>query len=197
MPEVILASQSKSRADILRGVKLPFDTQPAHIDEEGLRASFRVENMAISDQAMALAETKALKISRKTNAYVIGADQILECEGRAFDKSADLETASKVLEFLRGRTHYLQTAICVAKEGAIIWRHLARPELHMRHFSDPFLKAYLEAEGDDVLSSVGCYKLEGRGAQLFTHINGDYFSILGLPLFPLMDFLRLHKVVAT
>ena len=140
---------------------------------------------------LALAEAKAVRVAaRRERALVIGADQMLVLGRRWFDKPAKPAEAREHLLALRGRRHELVTAVCVARDGTVLWRHLERPGLVMRDFSDAFLDAYLATVGDDVLTTVGAYRLEGRGVQLMARIEGDYFSILGLPLLPLLDFLR-------
>ena len=146
---------------------------------------------------MALAELKALKVSSQRSGLVIGGDQMLALGERAFDKPADLANARRHLEALSGQSHRLETAIVIAEDGAIVWKYLARPKLTMRALSEDFISSYLERTGEDVLSTVGGYKLEGLGSQLFTEIEGDYFSILGLPLLPLLDYLRTRGVLGT
>ena len=145
---------------------------------------------------MALAELKAQRVSqRHKDALVIGADQMLQCGGIWFDKPPDLDHARGHLNALRGRTHELLSAVCVVRDGEVLWRHLESAQLTMRPFSDAFIDEYLAAAGDAVCASVGAYQLEGRGAQLFSCIKGDYFTILGLPLLPLLGFLVNHGVV--
>jgi septum formation protein len=133
---------------------------------------------------------------RRAGALVIGADQILQCEGRWFHKPASLEEARNQLLLLRGLTHELITAVCAVEEGIRVWSAVNSAKLTMRRFSDRFLDAYLDAEGMVVLGSVGTYRLEGTGIQLFSRIEGDYFSILGLPLLDLVSFLRDHGALA-
>lgn len=195
---VILASGSPTRARLLHSAGVPVRVDPAGVDEDEIKASMKAEGAPVSDVAQALADLKA---SRKSAAYpgvfVIGADQMLDCDGTWFDKPPTLDQARSQLEALAGRTHYLHTAAAVARDGAVIWRHMTRSALTMRHLSPRFLADYVRREGDDLLGSVGAYRLEGRGAQLFTEIRGDYFSILGLPLLPLLEFLRTHKVLPT
>jgi septum formation protein len=128
---------------------------------------------------------------------VVGSDQTLEFDGKLYDKAGDLAAARERLKLLRGKPHKLHSAVVVAKEGAPIWRDLSTATLTMREFSDDFLEAYLATEGAEALGSVGCYRLEGPGAQLFSAIEGDYFAILGLPLLGLLDFLRQHGALAS
>lgn len=192
MTPLILASGSAIRAQLLRNAGLQFEIVRPHVDEDAVKAGLRAEGLNPRDQADALAEVKALSVSRRRSGYVIGADQMLEFEGEAYDKSPDLAAARDALRRLRGKSHELQGAICVAKDGAVIWRHIETSKLTMRSFSDEFLDDYLNRVGDAALASVGAYQLEGLGAQLFERIEGDYFAILGLPLLPLLAFLREH-----
>ncbi len=145
---------------------------------------------------MWLAEMKARRVSaRHPDAVVIGADQILVCEQAWFEKPGDLASARDQLLALRGRTHVLATAVLCFAGGQRVWQHLAQPRLGMRMFSEAFLDAYLASEGDRVLSSVGAYRLEGLGVHLFERIEGEHSAILGLPLLPLLGFLRQHGVL--
>ncbi|HKW53918.1 MAG TPA: nucleoside triphosphate pyrophosphatase [Stellaceae bacterium] len=193
---VVLASASATRAAILAGAGIEVLRDPAGIDEDEIKRSFRSENLDAVACAAALAETKAMRVSaRHTDALVIGADQMFDCAGTWFDKPRDRNEARAQLVALRGKRHELVSAVTVVKNGAAIWHLVDRSRLTMRVFSDKFLDAYLAALGDDALLSVGVYQLEGLGAQLFERIEGDYFSILGLPLLPLLDFLRSHGVV--
>jgi septum formation protein len=191
---LILASGSAARRQMLEAVGLSFGVETPRVDEEAAKASLRVEGLKPREQADALAELKALSVSRKRAGLVIGADQMLAVGGEVFDKPKDAGEAREHLLRLRGQTHELITAAVVAKEGAIIWRHIDTPKLRMRAFSDAFLDDYLARAGDDVLRSVGAYQLEGLGAQLFERVEGDYFSVLGLPLLPLLAFLREHRI---
>lgn len=195
MSGLVLASASPARAAVLAAAGVTFVAQRPRVDEEALKLGLRAEGATVRDQADALAEAKALSLSRGSPAWVIGADQMLSLEGEAFDKPADRAAAAQSLRALRGRTHQLVTAIVVAKEGAVVWRHIETPKLTMRPFSDAFLETYLDAIGEAACANVGAYQLEGRGVQLFERIEGDYFSILGLPLLPLLAFLRLHGLV--
>jgi len=187
---LILASKSAGRAAVLKGAGLAFDQIHANVDEASIRDSLRAEGVPTARQADLLAETKAMKVSANHRGVVIGADQILEVDGEAMDKAASMAEARSHLLRLRGKTHILQTAIVACIEGAPVWRHLAQPRLRMRNFSDAFLDAYLAGIGEAALSTVGSYEIEGRGAQLFDRIEGDHFSIIGLPLLPLLGWLR-------
>jgi len=192
---LILASGSAARRKMLEDVGLAFEADIPRVDEEAAKASLRADGMKPRAQADALAELKALSVSRKRAGFVIGADQMLAIEGRVLDKPKDAAEAREHLLALRGKTHELLTAAVVAQEGAVIWRHIDTPRLRMRAFSDAFLDQYLAQAGENVLRSVGAYQLEGLGAQLFERVDGDYFSVLGLPLLPLLSFLREHGVV--
>ncbi len=195
---VILASGSATRARMLRAAGLLIEIDPAGVDEDEMKASMKAEGAPVSDVAQALADLKAARKSASyPGRFVIGADQMLDCDGAWFDKPPTLDRARAQLSALSGRTHHLHTAAAIARDGGVIWRHMTRPALTMRKLSDGFLDDYVQSEGEDLLGSVGAYRLEGRGAQLFADIRGDYFSILGLPLLPLLDFLRTHKVLPT
>jgi septum formation protein len=187
---IVLASKSASRAAVLKAAGLEFTQVSSGVDEDAIKASLRAEGASVAKQADLLAETKALKVSISHEGVVLGCDQMLDLDGQAFDKAATRDEAREILKRLRGKTHVLQSAIVACVEGAAVWRHLAQPRLRMRTFSDQFLEAYLDALGDRAFESVGCYQVEGRGAQLFDRIEGDYFSILGMPLLPLMQWLR-------
>jgi septum formation protein len=188
---LILASASPARARLLAMAGLDVEIVPAVVDEAGIKERFQAEGRNAAECALALAETKALETAgRQDGGFVIGADQLLVCEGLWFDKPCDLAAARAQLRALRGRAHELVTAVCVVKNRTRVWHTVSCPRLFMRQFSDVFLDNYLEAEGTAVLGSVGAYRLEGRGVQLFSQIEGDYFAILGLPLMELLGFLR-------
>jgi len=195
---VILASASRSRAALLRNAGIAIECRPADIDEETVKASFRREGRSAADVASGLAEMKARSIGEDhADRFVIGADQMLQCGGAWFDKPVDLDHARGHLCALRGKTHELFAAICVFRNGVCLWRHLECARMTMRPFSDAFLDAYIEAVGEQACESVGAYQLEGLGARLFDRIEGDYFTILGLPLLPLLGFLANHGVVTS
>jgi len=194
---VILASKSAARRQVLTGAGVPYDAVVAGVDEDAVKASLMAERAGPRDIAEALAELKAVKVSRGKSDLVIGADQTLEFEGGLYDKAETLEAARERLKTLRGKPHKLHSAVVVAKEGAPIWREVVTATLTMRLFTDDFLEAYLAEEGEAALGSVGCYRLEGPGAQLFSRIEGDYFTILGLPLLGLLDLLRRHGVLVS
>lgn len=193
---LILASGSAARRQMLEAAGLTIGVQAPRVDEDAAKASLRAQGLKPRDQADALAELKALSVSRGAPDFVIGADQMLAVENEVLDKPKDIAEARTHLLRLRGRTHELITAAVVAREGAIIWRHIDTPKLKMRAFSDVFLDDYMERVGEGALRSVGAYQLEGLGAQLFERIEGDYFSVLGLPLLPLLAFLREHGLTS-
>lgn len=195
--KVVLASQSSSRTALLAGAGVTFDKASSGVDESAVKAGLLAEGATPRDIADALAELKAVKVSRaRPGALVIGADQTLDLDGVLYDKAESLAEARRRLETLRGHRHKLHAAVVVALDGAPIWRTLESPALTMRPFTDAFLDGYMARNSEAALSSVGCYWLEGEGAQLFEKIEGDYFAILGLPLLGLLDLLRRYEVLA-
>ena len=197
MPEIILASGSASRRALLAGAGVEAESVKPNVDEDAAKAVMRADGLSVRDQAMQLAELKAIKVSRARPGLVIGGDQMLNLDGEAFDKPPTLAAAKQHLQKLSGKSHHLETAIVIAEDGAPVWRFLARPKLTVRTLSDEFIESYLDACGEALLSTVGAYQLEGQGAQIFTQIEGDYFSILGLPLLPLLDYLRVRGVLVS
>ena len=192
-PSLILASASQSRRDLLEAAGLRFDVLPAHVDETEIKLAARAEGMNAVDTALTLADLKAGRVAgRAPQSLVIGADQILVCDGAWFDKPADRDAARHQLLALRGKAHVLATAVVCHHGGRRIWQHVVEPRLVMRQFTETFLGAYLAAEGETVTSTVGAYRLEGRGIHLFERVDGDHTAILGLPLLPLLAFLRQH-----
>jgi septum formation protein len=196
-PRLILASASASRRSLLEAAGLRFEVHPTDVDEAAVKRAARAEGMDASEAALALADLKAGFVSaRNSDAMVIGADQILVCDGAWFDKPEDQAAARAQLAVLRGKPHTLATAVVCHCGSVRVWQHSAAPRLTMRRFSDAFLAAYLAAEGDAVTTTVGAYRLEGRGVHLFERVEGDHAAILGLPLVPLLGFLRQHGVLA-
>ncbi len=196
VPPLILASASAARRAVLAGAGLRFTARPAAIDEAAVKRAARSEGLDATAAALRLADAKAAEIARQEpRALVIGADQILVCDGTWYDKPEDMPAAHRQLLALRGRTHELATAVVCRAGDRLTWQHTALPRLTMRAFSERFLDAYLAAEGEQALGSVGAYRLEGPGVQLFERVEGDHATILGLPLLPLLAFLRDAGVV--
>jgi septum formation protein len=194
-PVLVLASGSRTRAAMLERAGFSPVLDKPLVDEDEVKAAGRAEGVSADIVAEALAELKAQRIARRhPGALVVGADQMLECEGRWFDKPADRAAARSQLLDLRGRTHRLVSCAVVVRDGERMWHQIDSARLTMRNFSEAFLDEYLDRVGDDVLHSVGAYQLEGLGAQLFHRVEGDFFTILGLPLLPLLGFLRVHGV---
>lgn len=194
---ITLASTSAIRRTLLTGAGLSYEAVSPGVDEDAAKEGMRAAGASPRDQADALAEMKAIRVSQKRPGFVIGCDQMMAFEGNALDKCATLDEARDRLKALRGKTHALECAAVIAFDGAPIWRIVRTSKLTMRDFSDSFLDDYLTVWGEAALSSVGCYQLEGAGIQLFEKVEGDYFSILGLPLLDLLAFLRLHGAVST
>ena len=195
-PPVILASRSAARSALLRGAGVPFTAADSGVDETILKTQILAEGGTPAAVAAALAREKALAISQSRPGLVIGADQTLDFEGRLHDKPSSLAEAADRLRAMRGKPHALHAAVALARDGEVVWETLSTAELVMRAFTDAFLEAYLTGEGEDVLASVGAYRLEGPGVQLFSEIRGDYFTILGLPLTGLLERLREEGVLA-
>ncbi len=190
MTRIILASGSQIRRQIMESAGLDFDVVLKPVDEAAIKSAMLAEGAKIRDIADALAEAKARRVSQAETGLVIGADQIMEMDGRLFDKPADLNAARERLLEMRGKTHHLIGAVVICENGRPVWRHMSKTTLSVRAFSDRFLDAYIEAEGEALTKSVGAYRFEGRGSQLFSSVDGDFFSILGLSLLPVLDYLR-------
>lgn len=198
MSRILLASRSAPRAAILAGAGVAFEVVGSGVDEAALKARLLDDGAGPREIAGYLAEAKACQVSALApDAIVIGADQTLDVDGVLVDKADAIAGAGERLLSLRGRAHRLHSAAAAARGGAVIWRVSESPTLTMRAFSDAFLDGYLQRGGPRLLGSVGCYLLEGEGAQLFERIDGDYFAILGLPLLPVLAFLRREGALAT
>ncbi len=190
MRPIVLASSSSIRAALLRNAGLEIATHPARVDEAAVRAALEAEGAPPRDLADTLAEMKAERVARRhPEALVIGCDQVLAFQGQAFGKPEDAAELRAQLLALRGRTHQLLSAAVVFEDGRPVWRHVGQARLTMRDYSDAWLDGYLARNGADLLDSVGGYKLESEGVRLFSAIEGDYFTILGLPLIPLLGWL--------
>jgi septum formation protein len=188
---LILASQSPFRRMLMENAGLAFETRPASIDERAVEAAIAARDPSPPELAEELAAAKALDVSRTVPAaLVIGSDQTLSLDGRVFHKPADMAEAKSHLTAMVGRTHALNCGVVLARDGAVLWRHVSIARLTMRPLTEAFIDRHLARVGERVLASVGAYQLEGEGVQLFEAIDGDYFTILGLPLLPLMAKLR-------
>jgi len=200
MRELVLASTSAFRRRMLQAAGLSFSAVAPGVDEAILKRDLgaQIPPAGASDVAAALARAKAQAISAHIpSALVIGADQVLELGGELFDKPGDLVAARQQLQRLRGKPHRLHTAVALAEGGNIVWSRTEVPTLHMRAFSDGYLDGYLAAAGPSILGTVGGYEIEGCGIQLFARVDGDHFTIIGLPLLPLLAELRKRGVIAT
>lgn len=193
---LILASGSRIRAELLKNAGLEFEVEPSEIDERAVEAPLLEAGFSPDDLASVLAEAKAQDVSsRRPEKLVIGADQILAFDGARHTKPEDMAAARRQLLKFAGKTHELWSAVVLARGGETLWRHTSVARLTMRAFSPAFVGHYLADVGEAALSSVGAYQLEGRGIQLFERIEGDYFTILGLPLLPLLEELRAQGVL--
>jgi septum formation protein len=194
---LILASQSSARRAVLEAAGVVFEAMPPMVDEDLAKEALRAEGISPRDLADALAELKALKLSRRFPAdLVLGCDQTLSLDdGTMFDKPIAQTALKNQIRMLSGKTHNLWSAAVLAQGGTAIWRHIERCKMTIRPLSDDFIDAYIEAEGDVLLDCVGGYRLEARGVQLFSKIEGSHFGILGLPLLPLLDILRTRGVI--
>ncbi len=191
---LILASKSAARRAMLSDAGVPFVVQVADVNEDALKTP----GVDPVELAVELARAKALAVSRHdADAWVLGADQTLAFDGGLVSKAATLDAARERLSAMRGRTHQLHSGAALARNGQVVWSGVDTVEMRMRDFSDAFLDAYLAAEGEALLSCVGSYRLEGLGAQLFEAVEGDYFTVLGLPLWPVLAELRRAGVIAS
>ena len=191
---LILASKSSVRATLLKNAGISFKIFPSTVDENPIKTSMRSKSGETASKTLALEKAKVVSHHNK-DALVIGADQLLNCEGVWLDKPKDRDDAIKQLKLLRGKSHFLCTSVCVVKNGVCLWSYTNSPRLKMRLFTDDLLNIYLATAGEEIFGCVGAYRLEGVGVQLFEIIEGDYFSILGLPLLPLLKFLRIRGVL--
>ncbi len=191
---LILASRSAARRAMLTGAGVPYAAEDAGVDEGAIKAS--LAGIDPAELARELACAKALAVSRRDpEAWVLGSDQTLDIGGEMVSKAPDLAQARERLQTLRGRTHQLNSGAALAWKGNVVWSGVDTARMSMRDFSDAFLDAYLAAEGEGLLGSVGCYRLEGLGSQLFDRVEGDYFTVLGMPLWPVLAELRRAGVI--
>jgi septum formation protein len=193
---LVLASGSQSRKALLTAAGVSFIADPADLDEDALMA--QLKGAPAETVAQSLAEQKALTVSRRhPGELVLGGDSVIAFGGEFLSKCATLEVAHALLTRLSGHQHLLVSAVALARDGALLWTHASPCRMVMRVLSPQFLDDYLALEGPAILSSVGCYHFEGRGAQLFDKVDGDYFSVLGLPLLPVLAQLRKEGVLAS
>ena len=193
MTDLILASSSDARARMLQRAGLAFEAVAARVDEAAIRSSLTAEGVSPRDMADALAEAKALKVSsRRSAALAIGADQILDLDGEILTKAETPEELREQLSRLRGRRHRLHSAAVVAEGGRPIWRHIGEASLHIRDVSDGWLDGYIDRNWERVRGSVGGYLIEDEGVRLFDRVDGDTFTVTGLPLIPLLSWLTLR-----
>ena len=193
---LVLASKSAARRAMLEGAGVPFSVQIANVDEDAVKAAHDPADAA--GLAEELARVKALAVSRRDpDAWVLGADQTLAFDGGLVSKAGSLDEARARLVSMRGRAHQLHSGAALARNGQVVWSGVDTATLRMRAFSETFLDAYLAAEGEGLLACVGAYRLEGMGAQLFEAVEGDYFTVLGLPLWPVLAELRRTGVLTT
>lgn len=196
--QITLASGSEIRAQMLAQAGIDFTVAPARVDEDAIRDAMLAEQAPPRDIADKLAEVKAQKVSGRTpGALVLGCDQVLECEGKLYAKPETLDEAREHLKALMGRTHRLLSAAVIYEDGEPLWRHVGVVRLTMREVSDDYLDAYLARNWDSIRHSVGGYKLEEEGVRLFSRIEGDYFTVLGLPLLELIGFLSVRGDLET
>ncbi|MCU0729901.1 MAG: Maf family protein [Sphingopyxis sp.] len=194
----VLASQSASRRAMLDAAGVPYRAEPAHIDETSIKQALLEEGQKPRAIADALAEAKALKISaRFPDALVIGSDSVVSVNGALFDKPTDRADAARHLSQFSGQDMALTSAVVLAQGGTAIWRHVDSAHLSVRLLSDDFIEHYLSTEWPAIAGTVGCFRMEAMGVQLFTHMRGDHFTILGMPLLPLLDALRRYQVLMT
>lgn len=200
-PALVLASKSHARRRVLEGAGVSFTWCDAGVDEDALKANAASASMHPAGHAQALAEAlaeakaRAAYETQNSDDIFIGCDQVLAQDGRLFDKPTSLADARAHLKAFSGQSHQLISALCMVQAGELVWSHTETANMHVRPLSDAFIDDYLQRDGEGILSSVGAYLLESRGAQLFEKIDGDYFTVLGLPLLPLLEELRKRGIL--
>jgi septum formation protein len=189
MSKLVLASGSAIRRRILDGAGVSFSVDPARVDESELKQE--MTDLSPADLALKLSEAKALDVSsRQPGRLVLGADQVMELEGRPLDKCPDQAAARARLIAMRGKPHHLRSGVTIARDGEIVWNLKSSASLWVRDFSEAFLDDYMDRAGEELTKGVGAYAFEGLGAQLFDRVEGDYYGVLGLPLLPVLAYLR-------
>lgn len=197
MEKLVLASASTIRSELLRLNHVAFDVMPAHVDETAIKAAMRAEGAPPRDIADKLADVKARKVAnRRPEGIVLGCDQVLVHGNDLIDKPADAYELRNQLAVLRGSSHTLLSAAVIYEAAQPVWRYIGQAQLVMRNFSDGFLDSYIAHNRDDLLATVGGYRLEADGPSLFSRVQGDYFSVLGMPLLEILAFLRSRGVIA-
>jgi septum formation protein len=194
MKDIILASASGIRLKILKDHGFNVRVIPAGIDEDEIKNSLLNERFASFDISRALAETKAKKISSKfINDMVLGADQVLDFKGKIFNKPENMESAVNLMQKLNGNSHFLFSSICLSKNNAVIWMHTEKVILQMKKLSDEFIKNYLDKVGLETIKQYGVYQIEGQGKELFEQIQGDEYSVMGMPIKQLMNYYKINE----
>jgi septum formation protein len=195
--KLVLASQSASRRAMLEAAGVPFTAEPARVDEDAVKAG--MQGSPPRDIADALAQLKALKLSNvHPTALVLGSDSIVAlADGRLLDKPVSREDAADHLRAMSGGEHAIWSAAVIAEQGRPVWRHVERARLFVRPLSDAFIQSYLDVEWPEIAGCVGCFRIEGPGAQLFHKIDGSHFTVLGMPLLQILDYLRVRGVLAS
>jgi septum formation protein len=194
--KIILASKSPYRAQILSAAGIEFEIHPASLDERFIEESMLGSDFDVDDVADVLAQTKAMSVSEEfTQAWVIGSDQTLTLEGQLFHKPKNMEEARRRLLLLSGKTHQLNSAIALAKDGKILWHYSDKATIKFRELSPEFIGRHLSRVGEVALTSIGAYQIEAEGIQLFENIEGEYFSIMGMPIIPLLNQLRQLEII--
>ncbi|MEE9271944.1 MAG: Maf family protein [Robiginitomaculum sp.] len=195
IPKIVLASGSQIRRNLLRSAGLNFTVRIGSVDEAAIKTKHLSLGKSLEELPYTLALAKAKSVDRNELEIIIGADQIMEIDGQVFDKPKSMSEARTRLISMRGKTHRLIGNVTCIEKGQNPWAHSSETILKMRNFSDMFLDDYLNKEGEDILTSVGAYMFERRGVGLFEHVKGDFFSILGLSLLPLLAHLRVRRAI--